>query len=208
MPSDSAHRTFLTVALLLVKLQGSLRVIDFGAALAAPYIFLIDSLGDTSILDYCVVELPRVCEAGRQTFQSYPRIRFEQTFPMETFVPDIVYTNGAIQYVRNYKQAIETLSSYNAPFILFGELPAGDIPTFVSAQTNVSGDLPAWFFNLKEIVDMVCGMRGNYILALDSQFETGQNLSVFPPSHRIKNYHTLLFCRRDWLDRMQRAVKG
>lgn len=85
IPSDSAHRTFLSVALLLAKLRGSLRVLDFGGGLAEPYVFLINSLQDASKVDYRVIDLPNVCEEGRRVFRNYPGIQFQQDLPPVTF---------------------------------------------------------------------------------------------------------------------------
>jgi putative methyltransferase (TIGR04325 family) len=186
-------------------LQSSVRVLDFGGGLAEPYVFLINSLQDASKVDYRVVDLLNVCEEGRRVFRNYPGIQFQPDLPPVTFAPDIVYTSGAIQFVKHYRQTIQRFGDYNAPFVLVAELPAGSIPTFVSTQTNVSGH-PVWFFSLAEIIDHVSGVGEGYELVLDAQFETEQNMRNFPASHRLDNYHTLLFCRRDYLRKMQDAV--
>lgn len=205
IPDDGSHRIFLGVAALLARLRGSLRVVDFGGGLGDPYILLIESLRDTSMIDYRVVELPQMCAEGRKVFQKYPGIQFQPSFPPVTFAPDIVYTNGALQFLPDYRKTIATMADYSAPLMLFTELPGGKISTFASAQTNVFGQAAVWFFNIDEIVELVSG-RG-YILALDSRFEFGDGQTTFPPAHnrQLRNYHTLLFCRSDWLRCMQNA---
>jgi putative methyltransferase (TIGR04325 family) len=206
MPSDNAHRTFLAVAALLTRLRGSLRVVDFGGGLGEPYLFLVDTISDTSIIDYRVVELPQVCEEGRRVLQKYPGIRFQSSLPPAAFAPEIVYANGTLQLTPDYRETIDRLTLYKAPFMLFAELPAGNIPTFASAQTNVFGQVPVWFFNLNEIVESVC--RRGYRVVLDAQFEIGREQTNFPPGHRLPNYHTLLFCREDWFRGVQNALRA
>jgi putative methyltransferase (TIGR04325 family) len=208
IPSDaeitSEHRTFLAIAGLLAKLQGSLCVLDLGGGLGASYVYLVNSLPAESRIEYHIVELPRICEEGSRIFKDYPGIQFHSSLPADRIVPDIVYSNGALQFMPDYRGAIETLAGYGAAFILLADLPADDIPTFASVQTNVGAGVPVWFFNLQEIVKMV--VERGYSQVLDGKTRLADDQRNFPREFRQTNDHTLLFCSETWLRRANSSV--
>jgi putative methyltransferase (TIGR04325 family) len=157
MPRDieatvtSEHRTFLAMAGVIAGMRGAVTVLDLGGALGSGYVYLIDSLPRERRVAYHVVELARLCEEGARLFAADPRITFHSTLPPVRDV-DIVYVNGALQHFADYTGTIQTLAAYQAPVILYTDLPAGDIPTFATAQMNIDGSVGTWFFNLDEIV--------------------------------------------------------
>ena len=136
-----------------------LRVLDFGGGMGVAYVHLRKSLPMRIALNYLVVESMPVCERGRDVFRDDAQIQFLPTIPEDYGEIDLVYASGAIQYAADYKSVMAQLCSYRPKHILLVKLSAGDIPTYVSGQLNVSGSIvPCWFLNINDFVGLMKGL--------------------------------------------------
>jgi putative methyltransferase (TIGR04325 family) len=188
------HGELISVTALLPSLNRRLRIVDFGGNVGLAYPLLRTSLPATTSLAYDVVELPRVCAEGRHLFANDDRIVFHEDVRSVAPDPDIVYANGALQYIRDYEAALAGLLGLDPRIVLLCDLPGGNGPRFATAQEKyVGGSVPSWFFNIPSVVSFV-ESRG-YSIRAHIRTDIGYDMDNFPPSHRSPWLHTLLFTR-------------
>ena len=167
------------------------RVLDFGGGMGIGFANVIRSSAKSK-LDYLVVDNEASCARGRQLLKDFPSVTFTTQLPEDSTPVDIMVLSGVLQFVENYDELLTILARFKPSLWLFTFLPAGDIPTFVSAQRNVPGSiLPVWFFNATELVKRLeaLGYNLRFKSALDRVFD----MSNFPPTHRLHRQCNLLF---------------
>jgi putative methyltransferase (TIGR04325 family) len=173
---------------LLVRLTSASRILDWGGATGFAYIAIQQATGLTP--DYTIVEHPGVCDAGRAVM---PEVRFLPQIPEESF--DIVMIGAALQCVSDYRGLLERLATCKPRWFLFTRLPAGDIPTYATAQVNLHGKRHAhWLFNVRELVIHMYSL--GYELVYRSAVADEINQDRFPESHRLLHPCNLLFMQR------------
>jgi putative methyltransferase (TIGR04325 family) len=156
---------------------------------------MIRCLSAKSNVEYFVVDNEASCARGRQLLKDFPFVRFTTELPEAPAAVDIMVLSGVLQFVENYEELLTNLAKFRPALWLFTFLPAGDIPTFVSAQRNVPGSiLPVWFFNINELVKNLetLGYKLVFKSALDRVFD----MSNFPPTHQLHRQCNLLFRRQ------------
>jgi putative methyltransferase (TIGR04325 family) len=103
------HGELISVTALLPSDSRRVRIIDFDGSVGLAYPLFRTSLPANTSLAYDVVELPRVCSEGRHLFANDDRIAFHEDVRSVAPDPDIVYANGALQFVRDYVAALARL---------------------------------------------------------------------------------------------------
>jgi putative methyltransferase (TIGR04325 family) len=175
--------------------QDGVRVLDFGGGAGATYADVRAGCPQASALDYHIVETAAVCQIGERVFHDDSGVRFHRSLPDTLPAVDVVYVRSALQYIDDYAGLLRTLASYQATYLLLVHLSAGDVPTFATAQHNVSGSvLPYWFVNVGEIVDVVTSY--GYDLAFKGASRWSYAQAALPPSHRLRVAANLLFQRQ------------
>ncbi|MEO8257206.1 MAG: methyltransferase, TIGR04325 family [Acidobacteriota bacterium] len=195
IPDDVAGRHVL-LPLVVACLGGSerIRILDFGGGLAFDHVLLAQATGGAADVEFHIVESDAIVAAGRRLFASDPRVHFHDRLPASLPAVDLLNISTALQYVDDYPALLTSLIAYRPRRILMVDLPAGDIPTFATAQVNVRGSvIPSWFFNAAEIIALVesAGYRVAFKAASDQRFDLGN----FPESHRLPRACHLLFTR-------------
>ena len=171
--------------------QERISILDFGGGMGLDYANITACLPRRWNIGYHLVESPRVCEAGATLWTGDERVQFHPTLPPNLQV-DIVYIRSSLQYVEDYSGLLAQLAGYRPRCFLLVDLPAGDIPTYATAQHNVKGSiLPYWFFNVQEIIDIVAQL--GYVLVFKGGQEKKYDCSNFPQSHRLEQMCNLLF---------------
>lgn len=171
--------------------QERVSILDFGGGMGVDFIHTCAGLPSHWQISYNLVESPRVCETGAALWTDDPRIQFHPTLPRNLPV-DIVFTRSSLQYVEDYSGLLRQLAGYRPRYLLLADLPAGDIPTYATAQHNLKGSiLPYWFFNVQEIIELMaqCGYRLVFKGAQERKYDRGN----FPQSHRLEQMCNLLF---------------
>jgi putative methyltransferase (TIGR04325 family) len=188
------HQMLTLIAAMAGAKSGSVRVIDLGGAVGAGYVQLLGALPTTIAIEYHVVDLEKMCSEGKRLFSDDPRIQFHKVIPQSIESLDIVYANSVLQYIDHYEETLAQITSLGAEFVLLGDLPVGNIPTYATKQLNLVGKVLAyWFFNRDEIVDTLA-QRG-YSLIYEGLEEPEFDQENFPQSHRIGRMRNLLFRR-------------
>jgi putative methyltransferase (TIGR04325 family) len=181
-------------SLLVASLSGvrAVRVVDIGGAMGIGFASLMRLAPLTGKLEYFVVDNEESCERGQQLFADFPEVRFASELPRDAEKVDVLVLSGVLQFVEDYEELLQKLGGLAPSFWFFTFVPAGDIPTFASAQLNVSGSvLPVWFFNALELVAKIesLGYRLVFKSALDRVFD----MSNFPATHQLTRHCNLLF---------------
>jgi putative methyltransferase (TIGR04325 family) len=169
-------------------------ILDFGGGMGADYVHVTAGLPRHWDIAYHLVESPRVCETGAALWTGDARIHFYSFLPPDLQV-DIVYIRSSLQYVEDYQGLLRQLAGYRPRYFLLIDQPAGDIPTYVTAQYNVKGSVyPYRFFNVREIIGIMAQL--GYVLVFTGRQEKQYDRSNFPPSHRLEQMSNLLFEQR------------
>ena len=189
------HETLALVGAIGSTDRGVLRVVDFGGGTGSGYVQLLATLPVCATIEYHVVDLARMCAAGRELFEKDPHITFHTELPMlNEKIVDIVYLNSVLQYIDDWAGLLGRLASLNARFILLARLAAGTVPTYASTQMNLDRQfMPYWFLNIDEVIAQLA--LANYRLAYDGLDSQDYDQSNFPQTHRIGRMRNLLFVR-------------
>ncbi len=168
----------------LVASHGITRILDYGGGMGIDYALLRNTIGPVR---YTVVDLPAVIAIGRELL---PEVCFRPDLPEHSEV-ELVYVRAALQAVPDPFGALRKLLSYRAKHVLLLDVPAGDIPTFVSAQLNVPGSvLTHWFFNLRELTSLA--REAGYDVALCTPAARRRVRLDAPPQYQLAHSVNLL----------------
>lgn len=153
VPQAVAYTSTLlhAVAALALAETPRLTVLDFGGGLGLTYASLLKAAGDPKGLAYHVVENSEVCAEARREFAGDARVTFHETLPDLSDV-DVVHAQSSLQYIEDWKAMIGRLAAYGARRMILTDVPAGEFPTYASAQNYYGSRIPCWFFNAAEFV--------------------------------------------------------
>ena len=105
---------------------------------------------------------------GNKLFKYNKRIKFLSELPKTVSGIDIIHVGSALQYVENWRKMLKEFVRLKPSYILFTDLQAGDIPTYVTVQNYYDSKIPVWFFNISDIIKEFDGF--NYKLVFKSTF--------------------------------------
>jgi len=142
--------------------QGFVKILDFGGGMGFTFYPVYLSLPDKKKFEYHIVEVFNVCESGKSFYEGIPEIKFHSVLPQGNF--DIVNMGSSLQYIEDWKGMLNTLARYKSQYFLLSDLPAGNIPTYVTVQNYYDSKIPVWFFNVSEIIDTLTDLNYQLIL--------------------------------------------
>lgn len=189
------HALFSLLVASLQVTDRPVRVLDFGGGMGIGFANMRRCMAADMPLEYLVVDNHESCERGRRLLRDFPSVRFSSELPPDVESVDVMVLSGVLQFVEDYEKLLNVLSAYKPSHWLFSFLPAGEIPTFASAQLNVPGSvLPAWFFNVNELVQKIEAL--GYQLVFKSALDRVFDMSNFPLTHQLPRQCNLLFHRQ------------
>jgi putative methyltransferase (TIGR04325 family) len=195
----AAAYCFPVIAAVAQAEVGRVRILDFGGSVGFTFHAVVDALARPDDVEYHLVDNATVCAAGREVFRGEPRITFHSEVPAGRF--DVVHLGSSLQYVPDWLRQVRELALREPRYLVFDDVPAGDIPTFVSLQNYYGSKIPHWFWNVDEFVSAVERATG-YRLFYKARFvgtflgKTGPvPMDNFPPSHRIEHPCNFAFVR-------------
>lgn len=199
--SNQAHSgTPLSMLLAtIVAEQERASVLDYGGGFGENYLSTKACLSDRKWLDYHILEVPEVCEAGREALGAGGP-KFIESLSESERVYDVVYFGSSLHYIEDWCGTIEKCAALAKQYLFFVDLPAGNIPTFATAQTYYESQIPVWFFSFSDVVNQV--KNAGFGLTWRSVFEgriKGQlqplPLDNLPEEYRLDYSCNLLFKR-------------
>ena len=180
------------------------RILDFGGGLGFTYFQTIYGLPEHAGIEYHIVERESTCQTGRQFFgNTHDSLIFYSELPALEKSFDIVYSSSALQYIEDWKLLLSRLCVLSCQYLLLVDVPAGKIPTFVSAQNYYESKIPIRFFNIDEFLSQVSSYGYHLIfnsvyqpttLGIEQQYLPMQN---FKPEYQLKQACNLLFKKTD-----------
>lgn len=188
------------VAALHQARAGFVRILDFGGSVGFTFPSIVSALARPNDVEIHVVDNENICKAGRSLFAGDPRIHFHERPPGGVRF-DIVHCGSSIQYVKDWAEKVRELVECGAEYLVFDDLPAGDIATFVSLQNYYGKRIPHWFFDVRQFVETVERVTG-YRLCFKARYvgiylgKVGPvPMDNFPAERRIDNTYNLVFVR-------------
>jgi len=176
------------------------KILDFGGGLGTSYLTVKSMLPTTAKFKFTIIENERLCKKGNELFHDEINITFSPTIP-ESELFTLAYAGSSIHYVENWQKALSDFAQRGVEYMIFSDLPAGEITTFVTTQYFHGNRVPVWFWNVQEFIEEVeklgfdlifnAGFKG-YYLAPNTELPT-ENL---PESYRLKQCRQLIFKRR------------
>ena len=134
-----SHWLLPVVVGLLSKRDEPVRILDFGGGGGVDFVAVKET--SDAQLQYHIVEMPEICEAGRKLWPNEPAIRFSEGLP-ESGKFDIVYSWSAVHYVSDPLDLLARFTGYRPEAILIVHSPFSQ-RSFVRAQVKGSADASA-----------------------------------------------------------------
>jgi putative methyltransferase (TIGR04325 family) len=204
-PATETHEYCIPVLAGLVQARrGQVRILEFGGSVGFTFHAIADALGDPEALEMHVVDNESICRAGREVFSGETRLEWHVRPPVGRKF-DVVHCGSSIQYSPDWLGRVGELAALGPDFLVFDDLPAGEVPTFVSLQYYYGKKIPHWFFGVREFVDTVTRATG-YRLCYRARFMgtfLGRRgplpMENFPASHRLETACNLAFAGPGWM---------
>jgi len=189
--------TFLpcTVAMML-SIKAGIRVLDSVGGLGTGYMTLVESIpNNAGSFKYFILENPEISALGAELLGG--SVTYLPEFPLRQYF-DLVHAASSLQYIDRWRCLVESIASIRLKYIIFSDVFAGAIESYVGLQNYYDNKIPHWFLNLQELLE--CFERHGYSLAMKS-YTASPRLGVedvlqmdnFPEALRLpQSLHLLL----------------
>lgn len=189
------HALLAMLVSTLPVMDRPVRVLDFGGGMGIGFANVSRCMAAGLDVEYLIVDNEESCERGRRLLEDFSSVSFMSELPRDVEGVDVIVLSSVLQFVEEYEKLLSSLAAFRPTHWLFSFLPAGDVPTFASAQLNVPGSvLPVWFFNVRELVEKIETL--GYELVFKSALDRVFDMSNFPLTHQLPRQCNLLFRRR------------
>lgn len=165
-PATDSGQTILP--LLASQFTGPLTVCDFGGGAAVGLANMIRyGRFDLARLSYVLVETPAVGRAVRAELEAHSG-RAVDDIPAALPAPLIVNASSSLQYTRDYPATLARLAKLGPQYLILGQTPLTDNPTFACQILNTPHRVMAtWVFNRRELIDRLRALGFELIFAVD-----------------------------------------
>lgn len=187
----------LPIVAALGSKSSNISILDFGGGLGNIVSLIDATIPDTKGFEFHIIDLPSICAQGAKRFERDPRVAFHTALP-EIETATIVHLASSLQYIDDWENLLARLAQYKPIYMIFTDLPAGEIETFVTAQHYYGDLIPVRFWNFSEFCRAV--EKLGFKLAYASRYgktylsQTGElPTDNFPESHRLRWACQMLF---------------
>jgi putative methyltransferase (TIGR04325 family) len=196
---DTDSYIFDIVLALIASIKNPLSVIDYGGDIGIMYLQLKKIVSCKFKLNYHVVELPEIVKLGKELHSKDDSIHFHEEVP-NLAACDILHFGSSLQYLPDYLDVIKFCVKSNSPrYILFSDLMAGDIPTFVTTQNYYGKKVKTWFWSIDDFISSMKEL--SYCLILRKKYRgifLGKRgplpMTNLPKENQLNQASHLLFC--------------
>jgi putative methyltransferase (TIGR04325 family) len=182
--------------------KGKVKLLEFGGGIGFSYYQVMGGLPEHKEVEFHVVELDEVCQSGSDFFHGEPGIAFHNSLAdCVTDYFDIVHVGSSLQYIEDWKGILKTLCCLQPDYLMLTNIPAGDIPTYATAQNYYDTTIASWFFNAQESIDSVImydfdlSFKSTYITKIMG-VEQPYPQDNFPERYRVGYPCSMLFKRK------------
>ncbi len=200
--SFSTCRNFVlpVLASMLYAKGKKTKILDVGGGLGFEYYPILQSLTSEKNFEFHVLDVEEICLAGTRFFKKQQNIMFHSKLPEHINDFDIIHLGSSLQYIENWQYFLGRLCKLTPMYIVFTDLLAGDINTFITIQNYYSSKIPVCFFNIDEIISVLNNKHYNLIyktiyLASIRGVEQKLPLKNFPKEFRIDHSLNCIFIK-------------
>jgi len=195
--NSSKEYPLFHVASMALNSSKLLKIIDFGGGPGKGFLSVSRGILDLKELDYKIIEIKEICDIGKKIFENEKNVEFLTDFPPVQKV-DIFHFGSCLQYIENWRELLKKSFKYEPNYLLFSDLLAGDIETFVTKQLMFESTIPYQFLNISEFIAFIednnfnLRFRTNYDVKIQGVFQSLPT-SHFPKNKQLRNSANLLF---------------
>jgi len=159
----------MVVSMALIQ-KSSLSVLDFGGGMGVQYLETIGKVPEAKEkMHYYVVDGLKSIAGRPRALDQFNNLHFFDNLKEVPSSIDIIHIGSTLQYIETWQDFLTGLNDKFKPqYLVFSDLLAGDIPTFVSHQLFYEKRIPHLFLNwpfFKKFVDDM-----GFSLIFSSQF--------------------------------------
>ncbi len=181
----------LVAASIIYNRNKKFNIIDYGGGFGAGYLSISKGINKIKNLKYYIVDLPEVCNLGNKIFSSEKNLVFLEKIPTISKC-DIFHFGSCLQYIDDWKSLLNKTCDLEPKFIIFSDLFAGDISSFVTIQKFNETKMPFRFYNINEILNLT--RTKGYSLVLRTNYQVHFNgLPSLLPTKKFPKKNRLFF---------------
>lgn len=183
------------VAAAIAQPHQTLKILDFGGGMASSFFPFVAMLPADQDLQFVVVENKSLCDEGKNLFRNEKRLSFRTEIPVDEKF-DIIHAGSSFHYVDDWIALLRLFAHLRPHYIIFADLPAGDIDTFVTIQNYYGRKIPVRFWNLIEFIGRVAEL--GFRLVMRSRYHSDYLAAMdgFDQEHRLNHFSQLVFRRQ------------
>jgi putative methyltransferase (TIGR04325 family) len=168
------------------------QILDYGGGLASTYMPVKSMLPPNYKFKFTIVENEVICIKGNEIFKNDKKINFVNYLPLNQKF-DVIHLGSSMHYVEDYKKLFKDFYKIKPKYLIFADLPAGDIQTFVTNQNFNQKKIPVRFWNLQEFIKELEEI--GFKLIIKSRYKSNyiEAMKSFPKKYRLEYFSQLVF---------------
>lgn len=175
-------------------------IIDYGGGFGGGYLSISKGINELKNLKYFIIDLPKICELGKKIFSKEKNIFFLNKIP-KIINCDIFHFGSCLQYIDDWKLLLTQTCKLKPKYIIFSDLFAGNIESFVTLQKFDKYKMPFRFYNINEVISFM--KKKGYNLVLRNNYQVHFNglpsllpTKKFPKKNRLEYTSNLIFKKK------------
>lgn len=168
------------------------RILDYGGGLASTYMPVKSMLPPEYKFKFTILENEVICLKGNELFKNDKKIEFINHLPLNQSF-DVIHLGSSMHYVEDWKKLIKDFFKLKPKYLIFADLPAGDIETFVTNQNFNQKKIPVRFWNLQEFIKELEEIGFKLIIKSRYQSNYIEAMKSFPKKYRLEYFSQLVF---------------
>ena len=191
---------FLVATSIIYNNKESLKIIDYGGGFGNGYLQISKGIRNLKKLKYYIVDIPEVIEVAKKNFQSEKNLFFRTKIP-KLYNCDIFHYGSCLQYIDHWQKLLEKSCALKPKYLIFSDLMAGDIESFVTIQKFDKIKMPFRFYNINKIIKFL--EKFKYELILRNNYQVRFNgkpselpTDKFPKNSQLKFSSNLIFKKK------------
>jgi putative methyltransferase (TIGR04325 family) len=183
----------LSVILGIKAFENKVTVLDFGGGIGSTFLKSLEMVENINNVKFIILESEIICQKAQEIFSKNNQVIFVNKIPSNSFKCDIVNASSSMQYIDDWKGLLKSFQNYKPEFMIFSDLPAGDIESFVTTQSYYGNKIPVRFYNIGEFIFAMEEI--GYKLTSKARQDNGykSHMNVFEKKYRLDYFSTLVF---------------